>query len=177
MVPVSNSRIDLGLCYLNNSETTINGAKDKTRQIFDTWRGTFDNKFVQFCWRVFQQTIGILIGTNCVPLLADFFLRAYEADLFQELLKQLAQTFNSSFCHINDVLSLNNYRFADYLHIIYPKELEVKDTAETQKSASYLDLHIEIDNRWRLKTKLYNKSDDFTFPIVNFPFINSNISE
>ena len=27
----------------------------------------------------------------------------------------------------------------------------------------------------RLKTKLYNKGDDFTFPKVNFSFINSNI--
>jgi hypothetical protein len=29
---------------------------------------------------VFQQTIGISMGTNCVPLLADLFLHAYEAD-------------------------------------------------------------------------------------------------
>ena len=41
--------------------------------------------------------------------------------------------------------------------------------------ASYLDLHFEIDNGGRLKTKLYDKRDDFTFPIVNFPFT-SNIS-
>ena len=37
-------------------------------------------------------------------------------------------------------------RFGDYLHRIYPNELEVKDTIDTQKSASYLDLHLEIDN-------------------------------
>jgi hypothetical protein len=33
-------------------------------------------------------------------------------------------------------------------------------------SASYLDLHLEIDNGGRLKTKLYENCDDFTFPIV-----------
>ena len=43
------------------------------------------------------------------------------------------------------------------------------------KSASYLDLHLEIDDEGRLKTKLYNKRDDFSFPIVNFPFLCSNI--
>ena len=37
--------------------------------------------------RVFQQTIGIPMGTNCAPLLADFFLPAYEADFLQWLLK------------------------------------------------------------------------------------------
>ena len=40
---------------------------------------------------------------------------------------------------------------------------------------SYLDLHIEIDKGGRLKTKLNDKRDDFTFPIVNFPFISINI--
>jgi len=47
-----------------------------------------------------------------------------------------------------------------------PNELEVKDTTDTQKSASYLDLHLEIDNGGN-----YDKRDDFTFPIINFPLI------
>ena len=42
-------------------------------------------------------------------------------------------------------------------------------------SASYLDLHLEIDSEGRLRTKHYDKRDDFNFPIVNFPFICSNI--
>ena len=54
-------------------------------------------------------------------------------------------------------------------------KLEIKDTTDTVKSASYLDLHLEIDNEGRLKTKLYDKRDDFSFSIVNFPFISSNI--
>ena len=72
-------------------------------------------------------------------------------------------------------MSLNNSEFGDYLHRIYPNEQEVKDTTDTQKSASYLDLHLDIDNGGRLKAKLYHKRNDFTFPIVNFPFISSNI--
>ena len=39
----------------------------------------------------------------------------------------------------------------------------------------HIDLHLEIDNWWILKTKLYDKRDFFTFPIVNFPFMGSNI--
>ena len=54
-------------------------------------------------------------------------------------------------------------------------ELEIKDTTDTDRSASYLDLHIEIDSEGRLRTKPYDKRDDFNFPIVNFPFICSNI--
>jgi hypothetical protein len=45
----------------------------------------------------------------------------------------------------------------------------------TIDAASYLDLHLEIDKGGRLKSKLYDKCTDFIFPIVNFPFIKSNI--
>ena len=33
-----------------------------------------DNIFVQFGGRLFRQMIGIAMGTNCAPLLADLFL-------------------------------------------------------------------------------------------------------
>ena len=46
---------------------------------------------------------------------------------------------------------------------------------DTVKSASYLDLHLELDNKGPLKTKLYDKRDDFSFPILNFPFLSSKI--
>ena len=54
-------------------------------------------------------------------------------------------------------------------------KLEIKDITDTDTSASYLDLHLEIDSEGRLRTKLYDKRDDFNFPIVNYLFICSNI--
>ena len=89
--------------------------------------------------------------------------------------KELARSFNFMFCYIDDVLSLNNSRFGGFVDSIYTIELEIKDTTDTDRSASYLDLHLEIDSEGRLKTKLNDKRDDFNFPIVNFPFICSNI--
>ena len=80
------------------------------------------------------------------------------------------------FRYIDDVLSLNKSRLGDFVDRIYPIKLEIKDTTDTDTSASYLDLHLEIDNEGRLRTKLYDKRDDINFPIVNFPFICSNIS-
>lgn len=47
-----------------------------------------DNIFVQFGGLVFQQTIGIPMGTNCAPLLADLFPRSYEAVYLQGLVKK-----------------------------------------------------------------------------------------
>jgi hypothetical protein len=73
----------------------------------------------------------------------------------------------SSFRYIHDVLSLNVSQFGDYLL----NEFEV--STDYQMFAFYLEL--QIDNELRLKTKLYDKHD-FTFPIVNFPFISCNIN-
>ena len=89
------------------------------------------------------------MGTNCVPLLADLFLYSYEADFIQGLLKKekkLARSSNSTFRYTDDVLSLNNSRFGYVIDCIYPIELEIKDTTDTDRSASYLDLHLEIDS-------------------------------
>jgi hypothetical protein len=59
--------------------------------------------------------------------------------------------------------------------LIYPDELEIKDTTESDKSASYLDSLLNIDSKGRLTTSLYDKRDDFDFAIVNFPFLCNNI--
>ena len=54
--------------------------------------------------------------------------------------------------------------FRDFVDRIYSIELEIKDTTDTDMSASYLDIHLEIDNEGRLRTKLYDKRHDFIFP-------------
>jgi hypothetical protein len=46
-----------------------------------------DNIYVVFRDQVFQRSVGIPIGTNCAPLLADLFLYSYEAELVQKLLR------------------------------------------------------------------------------------------
>ena len=98
------------------------------------------------------------MGTNCAPLLADLCLYSYEDAFIQEILKKnekkLARSFNFTFCYIDDVLSLNNSRFGDFVDCIYPIELELMNTTDTNRSASYLELHLEIDSEGRLPTKL-----------------------
>ena len=98
----------------------------------------------------------------------------YEAEFIQGLLKKyeqkLARSFNFTFRYIEDVLSLNHYKFGDH---IYSIELEIKDTTNTAMSASYLDLHLESDSVVRLRTKLYDKRDDFNFSIYMQQHLNS----
>jgi hypothetical protein len=45
-------------------------------------------------------------------------------------------------------------------------KFEIKDTTATGRSASNIDLHLEIDSEGWLRTKLYDKRDDYNFPIA-----------
>ena len=139
----------------------------------------FDNIFVVFAGKDFQQTVDIPMGTNCVPLLADIFLYAYEADFIQSLLstgkKHLASRFNLTYRYIDVVLSINNPEFENYLGQMYPADLEIKDTTESTTSASCLDLLLSIGRDGQLHSSIYDKRDYFNFHITNFPFISSKI--
>ena len=59
--------------------------------------------------------------------------------------------------------------------MVYPPELEIKETTESASSASYLDIFLEFDSNGHLSTRLYDKKDDFDFTIINFPHLDSNI--
>ena len=87
----------------------------------------------------------------------------------------LVRPFKSTFRYKNDVLPLNNLRLGHFVDHIYPIELEIKDTTDTDRSASCFDLLLEIDSEGWLRTNLFDKRDNFNFPIGNFPFICSNI--
>ena len=56
----------------------------------------------------------------------------------------------------------------------YITYITYKDRTFTDRFASYIYLHLDIDSERRLRTKLFDKIDDFNFPIVNFPFRCSN---
>ena len=115
-----------------------------------------DNIFVIFGERLLQQTVGISQSTNSAPLLAELFLYTYETDFIQGLLKEndkkLARSFILSFRYIYDVLLLINCSFGDFVDRIYPIELEIKYSTDTDRLASYLNLHLEIDNEVKNET-------------------------
>ena len=108
----------------------------------------------------------------CAPLLADLFLYSYESEFLQKLVKDKkiheARAFNFTYRNIDDVLSINNSRFAEFLPLIYPPELEIKETSDTASSASFLDLYLEFDDSGQISTKIYDKRDDFNFKIIFF---------
>jgi hypothetical protein len=67
-------------------------------------------------------------------------------------------------------MAISFFRFAELLPLIYPPELEVKETTDTASSASFLDLYLEFDDSGQISTKIYDN-----FKIINFPNMCTNI--
>ena len=67
-----------------------------------------DNIFVKFGGCLFRQVIGIPMGTNCAPLLADLFLYSYESEFLDNMIRgghrKLARSFNLCYRYIDDLI-------------------------------------------------------------------------
>ena len=136
-----------------------------------------DSIFVQFGGR-FYQVIGIPIGSNCAPLVADLFLYSYENEFLDKMIKSghrrlNHRSFNLCYRYIDDLIVFNNKKFLDYLKEIYSSQLTVEKANNSDHLADYLDPTFIIDSGGKLSTRLYDKRNDF--PIVNFPFLSGNI--
>ena len=109
-----------------------------------------DNIFEQFGGCLFSQAIGIPMGTNCAPLLADLFLYSYEKEFLHNMIRnghrRLARSFNLCYRYIDDLIVFNNKKFLDYLKEIYPSQLTVEKANKSHHLADYLDLTFIIDS-------------------------------
>ena len=57
---------------------------------------------------------------------------------------------------------------------IYPSEFQLNKTNVSDTEASFLNLHLSISDGF-VKTKIFNKRDDFDFDLVNFPFLDGDV--
>ena len=100
-----------------------------------------DNRWTAFSTDIW---LGIPVGANCAPLLADLFLYSYENEFLDKLIKEgkrkLARKLNLSYRYIDDLISFNNKRFKEFISDIYTKELAISETIESTSVASYLNL-------------------------------------
>ena len=132
-----------------------------------------DSIFVQFGGCLLRQVIGILMRTNCTPLLADLFLYSYENEFLDDMIRsghrRLARSFNLCYRYI-DLIVFNNKKFLDYLKdiYIYPSQLTVEKANKSNHLADYLALTFIIDSGGKLSTRLYDKRDDSDFTLSIF---------
>ena len=86
----------------------------------------------------------------------------------------MAKRFCNTVRYIDDLLALNNKKFEEEIVNIYPPELTLKRTTESDTTLSYLDVSISIC-QGKFITEVFDKRDNFNFNIVNYPYMCSNI--
>ena len=58
---------------------------------------------------------------------------------------------------------------------IYPSERQLHKVNVSDTKTSFLDLHLSISDGF-VKTKIFDKLDDFDFDVVNFQFLDGDVS-
>ena len=84
--------------------------------------------------------------------------------------RKFAKSFNDSVRYIDDLLTINNDGLMKkHMNDIYPKELDLNhENSGNDKSASYLDLKLDVTNK-EITKSLYDKRDDFPFYNCELP--------
>ena len=96
--------------------------------------------------------------------------------LTKEKRYDLIDAFNSTSRYLDDLLNIDNIHFEHMVHRIYPAELQLNKANASDTEAAFLDLNLSIHNDI-VSTKLYDKSNDFNFDIVNFPILDGDVPQ
>ena len=122
-----------------------------------------DNIYIRFGTKLYRQIVGIPMGTNCAPLVADLLLFCYERDFMKDLSNDnqggIIKAFNSTSRYLDDLLNIDNSYFEGKVNQTYPPELQLNKANTSDTEVPFLDLHLSIPNGF-VSSKIYDKRDD-----------------
>ena len=161
-------------CAFFTSDVYNNHNLWSCQKVCDALVYLLDNIFIRFGTKLYRQTVGIPMGTNCPPLVTDlFFFFCYERDFMVSL------TWKSGWHYWGFQFNFKiPWWFIKYWqYLLWPNggpdisyETPIKQSKFFQYRGSFfLDLNLCISNG-TVTTKIYDKRDDFDFDVVNFPF-------
>ena len=87
---------------------------------------------------------------------------------------EVIDAFNSTSRYLGDLLNIDNNFFDSMVNHTHPSELQLNKANVSDTEASFLDLYLSISDGF-VKTKIFDKRDDFDFDIVNFPFLDGDV--
>ena len=137
-----------------------------------------DNCYFTIGNMVFKQTVGVPIGIDCGPYIANLTLFYYENRFLETTYKSkyiVAKKLTYTYRLIDDITTLNSDGyFKEYFKEIYPPSLELNKENIGDLQANVLDLDINILDNNKFSCKLFDKRDNFNFKIVQFQPIHNN---
>ena len=138
-----------------------------------------DNTYFTFGDIIIKQDIGIPMGTDCAPNVANLLLHQIESKYILSNLKKdtkMMKQLNYTFRYIDDITTLNSGNtFDKEIKNIYPNCLKLIKVNDKPNSADVLDMSITIkDKKFDIAT--FDKKRHFNFETVCFPHIYGNLS-
>ena len=138
-----------------------------------------DNAYIIYNNHLYKQVIGIPMGTNCAPHLANIFLHIYEKQYIGNIitsttnpdilgkLKYIYRFQDDLIAFEDDNMFQNKYKE------IYPSEMVLKNTNVSPNEVNYLDLYISVENNQYIYRK-YDKTNDYPFTVIKYPNLSAN---
>ena len=84
---------------------------------------SFGQYIYKICSKLYRQIVGIPMGTNCAPPVADFFVFSYERDFMLSLSDNnqtdIIEAFNSTSIYLDDLLNIDYPYFEQMVGKIY----------------------------------------------------------
>ena len=121
------------------------------QRMCDALHYLLDNIFIRFGSKLYRQIVGIPMGTNCAPLLADLFLLCYERDFMLSLSDDnqadIIEAFNSTSRYLDDLLDIDNPYFEQMVGQIYPTELQLNKANSSDTETPFFGLEL-VNNNW-----------------------------
>ena len=109
--------------HINGNNTRWKRARGKSNDVWDSntlinhINYLIDNIYVKCGDTLFQQIIGIPMGTDCAPFLANLFLYSYEYEWMLKMLNNkkfdVLKKIQYCFRYIDDLLCINNDQLMD----------------------------------------------------------------
>lgn len=145
------------------------------------------NTYIQNGTYIRRQAVGLPMGTNPAPHLADLTCYAYEAramDTAMVMDIDAARRFIGTFRFIDDILSCDNPDFEQYVrivdgatptvtHPIYPAYLLLNRTTDAIDNVDFLGMNITSrPAHWHIK--LADSKQRFPVPKINYPSLQGN---
>ena len=120
------------------------------QKVCETPTFLLENICIRFVSKLYRQIVGIPMGTNCAPLVADIFLFSHERDFVvsfsEDTQSDVIEAFNSTSRYLDDLLNIANILFDRMVNRIYPSEFQLKKANVSDAEASFLDLHLSISD-------------------------------
>ena len=171
IVALSNKYFDseIKVTY-NNNNLVITKS-----QFVEILKFCINNSFIKFNNQIYRQKVGIPMGANFSPNIANLYLHYYESKFLDVNPPYGRLRYSLTFRYIDDLLSVNNRDILFDINAIYHGQLAVSNTnSEPHRECSFLDIDVKIVEG-KFVNKVYDKRREFNFDILGLPSFISNI--